>query len=641
MRTVIPLMLKELMLNDVAEYIDRVKQCACDEILIAILSAESFELTEIKAKKLKVFCDEFHAAGIKTGVWIVPSLNLIPFRKYTTQLPFKGESLSNRCCPMDDNYCRDAGYYAALIVKHTGTKTLVLEDDFRMQWPNVPTNCFCEHHMKFYSEYIGKPVTREEMAENLFGAPNIYREAWVKGSQAGLVKLAKAIREAVDAVDPEVEICFSTGPSNCGADGTDVFELIDILKGKHKTATARLSGGPYWQEGFYLTRNMMSAVELTRYTALKFRQKGIIGRAEGDCYPRPRHIVPASHLEIFHTALLFDGNAKEILKYMLDYTASPRYEQGYTNAHIKNLPLYNKIEEIIQDTEMVGFNPVEDFSLPTYTHHLNPVPESEVFESTVRNFCTDNALPTAHEGNGVNILFGDRARRIDLQLLKNGSVIDLVAAKILTERGIDVGIKSIRDCVFTGGIEHFMCENENVGIAKSFDTAELQLNDHAEIKAYFIPNTDEVNDHSDKDGAPHLDRIVSSYLYENQDGLKFLVFNFDAARCSTRRASQGVFNNYCRERLIFDSYEWLHGSKLDAYCEGHPWLYTLVRKNATKCVVGLWNYCADDIDLPIVKLGDTYQKATFINCDGTLENDRVLITSGLGAFKYGFIELTK
>ncbi len=641
MKTVIPLTQSELMINDIAEYIDRVKQCACNEVLISVNSAESFEATENGAKELKAFCDQFHKAGIKTGIWIHPTLNLVPFRKYANLLPLKGEPINGKCCPLDDDYCRDAGYYAALIVKHTGAKKLILEDDFRMQFPSLPACCFCEHHMKFYSEYIGKPVTKEEMEENLFGEPNIYREAWVKGSQAGLVKLAKAIREAVDAVDPDVEICFSTGPANCGADGTDVFELIDILKGKHETATIRLSGGPYWQEGFYLTRNMMAAVELERYTALKCRQKGIIGRAEGDCFPRPRHIVPAAHLEIFHTALMFDGNAGEILKYMMDYTASPRYEQGYTNAHIKSLPLYDKIEQIIQDTELVGFNPVEDFALQAYTHNLNPIPESDVFESCVRNFCTDNALPTAHESNGVNILFGDRARKIDLQLLKNGSIIDLVAAKVLAGRGIDVGIEAIQDCTFPGGREYFIEETENVNTAMSFDAAQLQLNERALVKSYFIPNTSGVSYHSIKDGALCSSQIVSSYLYENKDGLKFLVFNFNADQCSTRRASQGVFTNYCRERLIFDSYEWLHGSKLDAYCEGHPWLYTMVRKNEHKCVVGLWNHCADDIDLPVVELGDAYQKATFINCNGTLESNRAVITSGLGAFKYGFIELTK
>ncbi len=641
MKTVIPLRQAELVSNGVEGYIERVKQCACNEVLISINSAVSFEFMESMAKETKELCDQFHEAGIQTGIWIHPTLDLVPFRKYVNLLPLNGEPINGKCCPLDDDYCRDAGYYAALIVKHSAAKKLILEDDFRMQFPYLPANCFCEHHMKFYSEYIGKPVTKEEMEENLFGEPNIYREAWVKGSQAGLVKLAKAIREAVDAVDPDVEICFSTGPANCGADGTDVFELIDILKGKHETATIRLSGGPYWQEGFYLTRNMMSAVELERYTALKCRQKGIIGRAEGDCFPRPRHIVPAAHLEIFHTALMFDGNAGEILKYMMDYTASPRYEQGYTNAHIKGLPMYEKIDQIIQDTELVGFNPVEDFALQAYTHNLNPIPESDVFESCVRNFCTDNALPTAHESNGVNILFGDRARKIDLKLLENGSVIDLVAAKILAERGVDVGIERIEDKVFQGGHEHFIDEKENVSIAMSFDSAELKLNAHAKVKAYFVPSKGDVIYHSVKGGAQLSEKIVSSYLYENKEGLKFLVFNFDASQCSTRRAKQGVFTNYCRERLIFQSYEWLHGSKLDAYCEGHPWLYTMVRKNEHKCVVGLWNHSADDIDLPVVELGDTYQKATFINCNGTLENNKAVITSGLGAFKYGFIELTK
>lgn len=629
MKTVIPLMLEELKNNHIGEYIACVQQCHCDEVLIAVEAAEKVEYIEKLVSDIRDVCEKFREVGIDTGIWLVPTLNLIPFHQHTHLTSMDGTENKGKCCPMDEEYCRNVGSYIALIVKETGTKKLIFEDDFRMHFPHDKVNCFCEHHMKFYREYIGRDITREEMAEQLQGPPNQYREAWVKGLQAGLVKLAKTIRMAVDEVNPEVEICFSAGPANCGADGTDLFELVDILKGNHEKVTMRLSGGPYWQEGLTFTRNMMSAVELERYTALKCKQRGIIGRAEGDCFPRPRHIVPAAHLEIFHTALLFDGNCEEILKYMVDYTASPKYERGYIRAHVKNLELYDTIHRIIQDTELVGFNPVEDFSLQTYTHQFCLTPEDEVFESCVRNFCTDNALPTAHEKGGVNILFGDRARMVDLELLRNGSVIDIEAAKILMERGIDVGIITICDSVFGGGKEYFIDENEHVSITKTFACAEIQVEKNARIKSYFVSHN----------GCP--ERMISSYLYESKEGFKFLVFNFDASECSTHRYKQGVFTNYCRERMLFASYEWLHGRPLAAYCEGHPWLYTLVRKNEEKCVIGLWNYCADDIELPIVELGETYQNARFVGCDGRLEENRVLLTSGLGAFKYCFLELTK
>lgn len=641
MKTVIPIPHRVLEINGAECYLPILKQCNCSEILISIDSEESFEFMETRAEEVKAFCDKFHEAGIETSIWIHPTLFLITFKEYEHLLTIKGKENIHKWCPLDDEYCRDAARYIALVAKHTGTKRICLEDDFRMQFPHDAAFCFCKHHMKFYSDYIGRPVTREEMAEHLDGTPNIYREAWVKGLQAGLVKLAKVLREAVDTVDPEIEIIFATGPANCGADGTDLFELIEILKGKHETATARLSGAPYWQEGHYLTRNLMAAVELERYTALKCKQKGIIGMAEGDCHPRPRHIVPAAHLECFHTALLFDGNCPKILKYMIDYGASADYEEGYTNAHIKNLPLYDKIEELIKDTELVGFNPVEDFSLQAYTHRLNPIPENEAFESCVRNFCADNALPTAHEKGGVNILFGDRARKIDLELLKNGSIIDLVAAKALMERGVDVGLISFEDLVFPGGKEHFVDENRNVNIALSFDAAAITVNHAAKIQSHFLPHFTKVRTHSVKSGTLCTEPIISSYLYENQEGLKFLVCNFDASQCSTHHTNHGVFTNYCRERLIFKNYEWLHGSKLDAYCAAHPWLYTMVRKNDRKCVVGLWNYFADDIDLPVIELGDSYANARFLNCDGKLENNKVTLTSGLGAYKFCFIELTK
>ena len=436
MKTVIPVKDTELKINGVYEYIKRVKECKCSEVVISIDSEISFENMEREAKELKDILVMFEEEKINTSVWIHPTLDLVPFKEHTPLTPLKDAPVKGKCCPLDDEYCNDVKRYVELIAKNTKTKKIVLEDDFRMQFPSHSATSFCDKHMKLYSEIIGREVTKEEFEENLFDKNNIYRKAWIEGLQAGLNKLAKAIREAADSVDENIELVFSTGPANCGSDGTDVLEIIDILKGKHEKATARLSGGPYWQEGFYLTRNMMSAVELERYTALKYSQHGVIGRAEGDVFPRPRHIVPSSHLETFHTALIFDGSAGEILKYMLDYTATPNYEKGYTDAHIRNLKLYDKIEEMIKDTALTGFNPVEDFKLHRYSEKMLVAPEMEVFESCVRNFCTDNALPTAHEMGGVNIIFGDRAKELNLKLLENGSIIDIVAAKNLSDRGI-------------------------------------------------------------------------------------------------------------------------------------------------------------------------------------------------------------
>ncbi len=643
MKVVVPLTIDQLKNNGIKGYINRIKECGCSDTAIAFRDVVSYEHAAAECVEFGKICSEFNEAGINTAIWIHPTLDLVPFKKHTNITPLKEEPINEKCCPMDDEYCKDVADFVEIVARNTKTKKIILEDDFRMQFPHFSHTCFCEHHLKFYSEYIGKPVTKEEMGEKIFGEPNIYREAYVKGLQEGINKLARAIREGADRVSEDIILSFSAGPAICGADGTDMFEIIDILKGKNETADIRLSGGPYWQEGFNLIRNMMTAVDLERYTALKCREKGIIARAEGDVFPRPRHIVPSSHLEIFHTALLFDGACEEILKYMLDYTASPDYEKGYTNAHIKNMPIYEKIKELREGKENVGFYPFEDFSLQSYTHNLNPVPENETFISCVRNFCAENSLPVSYTPGGVNILFGDRARSFDLSLLKNGSIIDMVAAKILMEKGIDVGIEKIEDRVFKGGREYFPNEKENVQIARSFDTSFITLKEGAEALGYFVTNNHDIVYHNVSDGTVcrEGEDIVSMFIYENGEGIKFMVLNFDASQCHTLRASQGVFNNYCRQRLIEEKYEYLHGKKIDAFCSGHPNLYMIIKKNEEKMVVGLWNHFADDIDMPQITLGDTYKKAEFIYCEGKLENNKAIITSGIGAYKFCFIELSK
>jgi hypothetical protein len=43
-------------------------------------------------------------------------------------------------------------------------------------------------------------------------------------------------------------------------------------------------------------------------------------------------------------------------------------------------------------------------------------------------------------------VFGEAAKYVDKNALKSGAIIDISAAKILMEKGIDVGIEKIENC---------------------------------------------------------------------------------------------------------------------------------------------------------------------------------------------------
>jgi len=54
--------------------------------------------------------------------------------------------------------------------------------------------------------------------------------------------------------------------------------------------------------------------------------------------------------------------------------------------------------------------------------------------------------------------------------------------------------------------------------------------------------------------------------------------------------------------------------------------------------VGLWNFHADKIGKPVLKLDKKYNSIRFANCEGELSGDTVTL-SKLGAYEYAFFEV--
>ena len=67
-------------------------------------------------------------------------------------------------------------------------------------------------------------------------------------------------------------------------------------------------------------------------------------------------------------------------------------------------------------------------------------------------------------------------------------------------------------------------------------------------------------------------------------------------------------------------------NKLPAYVYGNPSLYIQCKKNNDAMAVGLWNFFADTAIEPKVELDKEYKEITFINCNGRLEGDKVVLT---------------
>jgi hypothetical protein len=177
---------------------------------------------------------------------------------------------------------------------------------------------------------------------------------------------------------------------------------------------------------------------------------------------------------------------------------------------------------------------------------------------------------------------------------------------------------------YNGYYEYYLEQNDVVRVYDSLsEHCNFTLKGTAKVLSVFkINNTD----------------VIGSYIYENKDGQKFLVLNFNVEK---QMNSNGLVRSYYRQAQVVGLYEWLNGKKLDAISLKNPYLYILTKKKENSLAIGLWNNFADAILKPVVDLGESYKKARFVNCKGQLIGNKVILDNPLGAYAFCFIELEK
>lgn len=140
-------------------------------------------------------------------------------------------------CPMDEAWRK---YIAELYGRYAALHPEIVwvEDDFRyhnhepLHWGG----CFCDEHMKLYSEKAGKALTREEFLEGVLqsGEPHPYRQIWLDTCDEVLCETASRIEKAVHAVAPETKIgLMSSVPHVHAAEGRDWTKLLRAFAGEN------------------------------------------------------------------------------------------------------------------------------------------------------------------------------------------------------------------------------------------------------------------------------------------------------------------------------------------------------------------------------------------------------------------------
>ena len=577
------------------------------------------EKREISLNQLKENCRFFKERGFEVGAWIWTFM-ITEKTDFTNMRSLSGEEFTDFMCPADKGFLDFAGDYIRDIAK-CGIDIIMFDDDFRYGFLGQTPACLCDNHIAEINRITGDTLGREGLEKYITsGKPNIYRDAYIRANGDALRNFASKMRAAVDTVNSDIRLGACACMTSWDIDGTDARELAYILAGNTKPFV-RLIGAPYWSVTKMWGNSLSDVIELERMESAWTKDGNIEILAEGDTYPRPRSLCPASYLEGFDTAMRVSGAVDGILKYGIDYYSNVDYETGYAKFHKRNRDTYITIDKMFGDKVSCGIRvyeamkKVSNMTMPTKVNKT--VSLQDMFFSKAARTLTFNSVPTVYEGDGVcGIVFDENARTLSSDAMKNGLIIDIAAAEILMERGFDVGIKKIGEP--TSGMYERFLDTDNKILALHSTVYDLELNDSAEI----------LSDMETPSGV-----VPVSFRYENADGNRFLIMNInsrlDVDCIPSTNIRLAVWNNlfchYERSRQYAQQTEWLSGKKLPAYSYGNPGLYIQCKENSQSMSVGLWNFHADMAIEPVIELGKKYSKIRFWGCVGRLVEDKVFL----------------
>ncbi|MDY4976331.1 MAG: hypothetical protein SO147_05480, partial [Clostridia bacterium] len=548
-------------------YLKMLKRLQAKRVFLSI--DKGFLSEERKAKELAALeknCRYFHEHGLEVGAWLwtfwVDEKNDFTHMKGAT-----GREHPTEVCPSDEAYRSHMGNYIA-DVADCGVDLIMFDDDYRYHFYGIGMGCLCKNHVDYMEEMLGEPLVSEQLPELMIkNGKNRYRSAFLAANRHYFELFAKEMREAVNRVNPAVRLGLCACMSVWDVDGIDSVTITKLLAGDTEPFL-RLIGAPYWAVNQSWGNRLQNIIELERMQ-LSWCGDGIEVFSEGDAWPRPRTNCPANYLEIFDTALRASGGFDGILKYAVDYTSTPSYEDGYIQRHEKNTGLYKEIAAYFEGKTACGIRVYERMAkfedmvfstLPQENYCIE-----NVFFSPAAKLLADNSIPTVYEGRGIcGIAFAENVSLVSFEAMKEGLILDLRAAEILSARGIDTGLvaRGERVTIAREDFDGFGERYRRVGKAY-----EITVKENAVVLSHLV----QLNDKGEVSR-----KTPGSYYYQNGDGQQFLVLS--CAAYETLSSLENEYRGYVYTRLIKEAVT-RFGGKLPAFSYGNPDLYLLAKKD--------------------------------------------------------------
>lgn len=562
--------------------------------------------------------DFFENAGFEVGVWIrsfgygtpMGQATMEKTKNFTRIKSIGGyqRDTMDALCPEDPGFMKFFMDFLGDLLQ-AKPKMIMLDDDFCLSVrPGI--GCFCDNHIRLLEQELGESLEGKPLDKLFFtGGKNRYRSAWVKVMGDSMRKFCRAVRAKADENDPTIRLGFCAGFTSWDVECADALELTEILAGGNKPFL-RLTSAPYWvakDMRRFGGQRLNAIIEFARVQQYWSKGSGVEIFAEADSYPRNRHVMPASLLNCFGTAVWANGGMG-LENYFYDYIAPLEYETGYHRNYLRHKGLREFVIRHMADKPATGvcvaepMRKVEDWDFAD-----NFAGEGKVMEisfSPVAALLTAHGVPVCYEGEATcGAAFGQCVDA--LEEMPKKLILDVPAALRLQKKGVDVGILGAEPAPAPGS-ERF--GEHRVSVFGGWGSYyRCDLNAKAEVKSTFVGGGME---------------YPAVYTYHNGT-TEFMVYAFDGYSINQ---GGGVFLSNLRRRQLLDF--------VDGICsiDGHPGIYQLCKKEGGETAILFENLHEDEMFDFDIRLDRKYDSAELYGVEGTLDGDRIHIHSAVAPF---------
>ncbi|MBR2354733.1 MAG: hypothetical protein IKA76_09565 [Clostridia bacterium] len=587
-------------------------------------------------EKHRHYAEYLGKEGFEVGLWLHAFGFGVPLTepqkkicaKFRKIRDLRGREAGEAFCPTSEDFC----HYMERLISLSASlpiRLLMLDDDF-CQSVRPGIGCACDTHLSELRRLSGDlSLKLEDLNQKIFYDSNrTLRHLWFDLQAKTISDFARRMRAVVDQVNPDLRFGFCAGYTSWDFEGISAIDLTKILAGSTEPFL-RTTGAPYWvsTNRHNLHLHLQDIVELTRMQREWGEDTGVEMFDENDNYPRITSLVPASLQEGFDMAMAVDGGLQPF-KYLFPYVGGIHHEQFYINAHFRNADNVERLHLAAEGKHDIGVR-VREYRDKARSYDYRPEDEGTFGAgkgqmcavSYPRNHCiaSHNAIPTVYGKASCEILFGENAKYIPLDALPMGSILDIRAAEILSERGVDVGLTSSVEYVKSGPYEQWNGIDISLWGTNRFGKAALA--DGVTVLSTVGENA-----------------LPCSYRYENAKGNRFLVFCFDA---SSLDYSSSLFSHYARRQQLYAHLDWL-GADVPFRMKGdYPNLYAMCKRGDDgSLLIALFNFTENPLYDITLSLADSLEGKTPLSLGCGISHDkRSIVIDSIPAFGFGAVEI--